>query len=118
MPISDDAVVRLARACPNLKTLWLDSALLITGTCIPIILTACPHITSISITGHNGRTGSLNLENLKPMADDPVMSISAPKLRNLDLRRAINAARKNYYDVLRAITRPPGRKKKLNLPKP
>ena len=35
MPITDDAVVRVARACPNLKNLRLDSALLITGTCIP-----------------------------------------------------------------------------------
>lgn len=92
MPISDDAVVRLARACPNLQTLWLDSALLITGTCIPIILITCPHITSISVTGHNGRTGSLNLDNLKPVADDPLMSISAAKLNNLDQHRAINAA--------------------------
>ena len=115
MPITDDAVVRLARACPNLKTLRLDSALLITGTCILPILTACPNITSLSITGHNGRTGNLNLDNLKRMADDPVISVSAPKLKNLDLRRAINAAQENFSDVLRAITRPPGRKNKLEV---
>ncbi|KAI4666375.1 uncharacterized protein J4E79_002413 [Alternaria viburni] len=115
MPITDDAVVRLARACPNLKTLRLDSALLITGTCIPPILTACPNITSLSITGHNGRTGNLNLDNLKPMADDPIVFVSAPKLKNLDLRRAINAAQENFSDVLRAITRPPGRKNKLEV---
>ncbi|KAI4956770.1 hypothetical protein J4E86_005241 [Alternaria arbusti] len=116
MPITDDAVMRLARACPNLKTLRLDSALLITGTCIPPILTACPNITSLCITGHNGRTGSLNLDNLKPMADDPAISISAPKLKTLDLRRAINAAQEEvYYDVLRAIRRPEGRKNKLEV---
>ncbi|KAI4625956.1 hypothetical protein J4E80_003090 [Alternaria sp. BMP 0032] len=116
MPITDDAVIRLARACPNLKNLRLDSALLITGTCIPPILTACPNVTSLSITGHNGRTGSLNLDNLKPMADDPIISVSAPKLKTLDLRRAINAAQKDdYYDVLRAITRPEGRKNKLEV---
>ncbi|KAI4675079.1 uncharacterized protein J4E88_007983 [Alternaria novae-zelandiae] len=115
MPVTDDAVVRLARACPNLKTLRLDSALLITGTCIPPILTACPNITSLCITGHNGRTGSLKLDNLKPLADDPVISASAPKLKNLDLRRAINAAQENFSDVLRAITRPPGRKNKLEV---
>ena len=115
MPITDDAVVRLARACPNLKTLRLDSALLITGTCIPPILAACPNITSLSITGHNARSGNLNLDNLNPMADDPVISVSAPKLKNLDLRRAINAAQKNYYDVLRAMTRPPGRENKLEV---
>ena len=116
MPLTDDAVVRLARACPNLKNLRLDSAPLITGTCIPPILTACPNITSLCITGHNGRTGSLNLDNLKPMADDPLISVSAPKLKNLDLRRAINAAQEEvYYDVLRAITRPEGRKNKLEV---
>jgi len=115
MAITDDAVVRLARACTTLKTLRLDSALFITGTCIPPILTACPNITSLSITGHNGRTGSLNLDNLKPMADDPVISVSVPKLKPLDLRRAINAAQKNYYDLLRAITRPEGRRNKLEV---
>ncbi|KAI4626481.1 hypothetical protein J4E83_003632 [Alternaria metachromatica] len=68
------------------------------------------------ITGHNGRTGSLNLDNLKPMADDPVISVSAPKLKTLDLRRAINAAQQeDYYDVLRAVTRPEGRKNKLEV---
>jgi len=115
MPISDEAVAHLARACPNLKNLHLDGAVLITGTCIPSVLTSCPDLTSLSITGHDRRLGSLDLDHLTPLAEDPVISVSAPKLKNLDLRRAIISPAEKYREVLKAVTRPVGRKNKLEV---
>jgi hypothetical protein len=116
MLISDDAVTRLAQACPNLKKLRLDAAVLITGTCISSILTACPNITSLSITGNQRTLGRVVFPNLMPLATDPAVSTSAPKLKTLDLRRAIAGGdRLDYDEPLSAITAPAVRKNKLEV---
>ena len=42
----------------------------------------------LSIGGQNRRTDSLNPTDLMPLADDPVISVRTPKLKDLDLRHA------------------------------
>lgn len=106
MSISDDAVVRLARACPNPERIRLDSSILITGSCVIPVLTMCPDITFLSITGNKRRLGSLNPAYLAPLTTDPVISTSAPKLKTLDLRRFINATHENARNMLQVMTRP------------
>jgi hypothetical protein len=115
MLIIDDGVAHLANAFPNLKTLRMDAAVLITGRCIFKVLQACPNMTSLSVTGNERRLDSIDLDNLTSLATDPVVSISAPKLKNLDLRRAIGADQQDYYKSLAAVTRPESRKGMLEV---
>lgn len=94
----------------------MDAAVLISGTCIPSILATCPNITYLSITGNQRTLGLVTLANLVPLATYPFFSTNAPKLKTLDLRRAIpGGSDLKWHEPLRAITAPASRKNKLEV---
>ncbi|KAF2116005.1 hypothetical protein BDV96DRAFT_646170 [Lophiotrema nucula] len=119
-PISDDAVARLASACPNLKVLRLDAATSLTGTCLPTIFRSCPALTTLAITGSRSELGRLQLDNVRVLNADESLRDTVPKLKLFNVRRAIgletpDESYEQPYTILRALTAMESRKKKLEV---
>ena len=80
--LSDAAVSRLAAACPNLRKVYLTSAVQLTDWALGSLLWYCPNIHTLSITGNDkvkGKIEGICLLNLKKSKEQ------AQHLRKLEL---------------------------------
>lgn len=80
--ISDEGIVNLAKACPNLVKVSLDAATNLTDAALQGICEACPRLKILYIMGHDKRDGEIHGSSLKFLADHPEV---APELKELDL---------------------------------
>ncbi|KAG6833616.1 hypothetical protein H0H87_004243 [Tephrocybe sp. NHM501043] len=58
--ITNDGVVSIANACPNLRILWLDAALKINDATLISCCEACSNLESLRVTGHDRCNGAID----------------------------------------------------------
>lgn len=80
--LSDAAVIRLAAACPNLRQIYITSALALTDAALLAFLTHCPNMHTLSITGNRKRLGQIKPSALMELRKKKTL---AKHLRKLDL---------------------------------
>lgn len=80
--ISDQTIMALANACPNLVYINLESVNRLTDDALIAICQACPLLESLRITGHDKSRGSIEGEGLKFLTENPTV---APNLKDLNL---------------------------------
>lgn len=68
--LSDDAVIELSKACPNLVSISLEAATNLTDAALLAIATNCKNVVSIRITGHDKRAGKISSAALKTIQED------------------------------------------------
>ncbi|PSN67697.1 hypothetical protein BS50DRAFT_675750 [Corynespora cassiicola Philippines] len=78
--LTDAAVCRLAQACPNLKEIVLQDAANLTGESVKALLTHCPKLTSLEITGGKSSNSAFSPDIFDAICETPAM---VPNLRKL-----------------------------------
>ena len=86
---------RLAQACPNLKEIVLQDAANLTGESVKALLTHCPKLTSLEITGGKSSNSAFSPDIFDAICETPAM---VPNLRKLFItqspaRGAVNSMR-------------------------
>ena len=80
--VTDEGIINLAKACPNLTVVCLDAVTNLTDAVLQGICQSCPSLTNLSIMGHDKRDGEIKGSSLKFLADHPEV---APNLKELVL---------------------------------
>lgn len=79
--LSDNAVMELAKACPNLVSISLEAATGLTDAALLAIATNCKNVVFVGITGHDKRAGMISSAALNTIQADKEI---APMLEYLD----------------------------------
>ncbi|KAL7815656.1 hypothetical protein V8C26DRAFT_402304 [Trichoderma gracile] len=103
--VTDAAIDRLAKACPNLIHVSLDGAVQLTDKSLLSLFTNCPNLVFVQVSGNDNSPGRVNGTALRKLKDSPTL---APKLIELKLSdqceiderleaamKALSAARKD-----------------------
>ena len=101
MAVTTDAVIRLAKACPNLRRIQLEATYNIGDDALHALCEYCPNLISVEISAGNWSNRGVSeaaLEELRKNLD------MAPNLKTLALTDAIKS-RNKYLKAVRALTR-------------
>lgn len=82
--LRDDAVTRLARACPSLNHVSLTGTRSLTDESLSAIFNNCPHIRYLSITGNDRCPGDIDGVSLEALAENSALVPALVKLRLTD----------------------------------
>ncbi|KAL6859355.1 hypothetical protein J3F83DRAFT_345262 [Trichoderma novae-zelandiae] len=80
--LTDAAIDRLAKACPNLVHVSLDGAVQLTDKSLLSLFANCPNLVFVHLSGNDNRPGEVKGAALRKLKDSPAM---APKLVELKL---------------------------------
>lgn len=80
--LTDEAIIRLSLACPNLKDVTFEAATGLGDEALLALVNKCPNIKSIRITGHDKRTGRITSAALKTIQQNKKVGF---ELVHLDL---------------------------------
>ncbi|KAK7931130.1 hypothetical protein PG985_001842 [Apiospora marii] len=92
--LSDDAVARLAEACPGLRYVTLEACTAVTDRGLAALLRHCPDLRSVSVTGHDRRTGHITSQALDALRQDPTLGAQLVRLHLVDQEVRFQAAEK------------------------
>ena len=67
--LTDAGVLRLVSVTPNLRVLWLSSCLSLTDATLVNVLTHCPRLEALRITGHDKGFGRITHKGLKTLRE-------------------------------------------------
>lgn len=82
--ISDEAVVRLAKLCPNLVHVKLDGGRQLTDVSLLALFQHCPSLRFVQLSGNDTCTGGLKGSALDALREDTKMAKHLVKLRLTD----------------------------------
>ncbi|KAK7417761.1 hypothetical protein QQX98_004417 [Neonectria punicea] len=98
--LTTDAVVRLAKACPNLRIVQLQATCLIADKGLLGLFKYCPNLTLVEVTGPSrGGSKTVSGEALDELRENPQW---APKLKMLILG---DTNGKEFMKAMRALTK-------------
>ncbi|CAG8955401.1 hypothetical protein HYFRA_00010265, partial [Hymenoscyphus fraxineus] len=98
--ISDDAVIRLSSACPNLRHVFLEAATQLTDATMMALTTNCKEIIYIGIPGHDRGSGKITEEALKSLQKDKKRGTRLKYLNLIEQRD-----RSKFAKACKALTR-------------
>ena len=99
--LTDDAIVRLAKACPSLKIVQLQATSRITDDGLLGFFKNCPKLTSIELTGTSRGGGNfLSGKALEELRENPEW---VPKLKKLIVGEREDNTR--FMKVMRTLTK-------------
>ena len=103
--LTDAAIDRLAKACPNLVHVSLDGAVQLTDKSLLSLFTNCPNLVFVHLSGNDNSPGKVRGTALRKLKDSPAMALKLVELKlsdqsEIDERleaamKALSAARKD-----------------------
>lgn len=82
--LSDDSIIRLAEACPNLIHVSLETSTLLTDSSLLALATQCPELQYVQISGNDKVAGSVKGPALEAIGEDASLGTKLQKLRLTD----------------------------------
>jgi hypothetical protein len=82
--LDDDAVIRFAKACPNLVHVGIDGGIRLTDESLVAFLTNCPNLRYIQLSGNDKAAGKLRGTALDLLRERPDLGKKLVKLRLTD----------------------------------
>ncbi|XP_068675364.1 uncharacterized protein [Montipora foliosa] len=95
--LSDGAVQHIANYCPNLRKLRLESVTGVTDNAVNDVMTKCPLLEELEVSGHDRSSGSLTDECIKRLFDLSVL----PSLKGLIITDQMRV----HHDVVYRLRR-------------
>ncbi|KAK8115708.1 hypothetical protein PG984_012210 [Apiospora sp. TS-2023a] len=92
--LSDNALTKLAEACPSLQNVGLESCTFITDQGLTSLLQHCPGMRTVSVTGHDRGCGRVTSKALNALHKDKTLGAKLLKLHLIDQHLGISACKK------------------------
>ena len=82
--LSDDSIIRLAEACPNLIHVSLEASTHLTDSSLLALATQCPELQYVQISSNDKVAGSVKSPALEAIGEDASLGTKLQKLRLTD----------------------------------